>query len=100
MDLTALNKQALFEQKPSKRLRDLPKDQPFPILSMRVIKGKYGKCVIAELEENIVFLPNRMVPHITGKESQFLPKKYSLIFKDVKQIGSHETSQFEIVENK
>lgn len=98
MDLSEINKQALVQQKPTQKLRDLPKDQPFPIISAKVVKGKYGKCILLELDEVVVFLPNRMTSILQGKESNFSSKKYNLVLRDVVNVGAHETCQFEIIE--
>lgn len=98
MDLSQINAAALVQQKPTKKLKDLPKDQLFPIISAKAVKGKYGKCILLELDEFVVFLPNRMTSVLQGKESNFLHKNYKLVLRDIVKVGAHETCQFEIIE--
>lgn len=64
MDLEAINKVASFEQKECKKLTDLTKD---------IVRGRFGRVVLLELEEVVIYSPNRMIEAIDGKESKFIP---------------------------
>lgn len=98
MDLAAFNKEALLSNKPTCPLKNLPRDLRLPIISVKIVKGQYGKSVLLELEDKVVFLPNRVTNLVQGKTDTFTPNKYSLIYRGSEQIGKHECQQFEIVE--
>lgn len=74
MDLSHITSASMVQQKTTKKLKDLPKDQPFLIISA---KGKYGKCILRELDEFVVFLFNLMTGILQGKESNLLHKNTS-----------------------
>lgn len=100
MNLEQFNKQAFFQQKPTTKLRDLPKDTPQIIESIRVVNGQYGANILVELRDNVVFLPQRVTSFLRGKEAEFSNQKYLLIYRGLEKIGKHESPQFEIKENK
>lgn len=98
MDLQSVNNQALVNQKPVKKLKDFTLNKPFKILSVKIVKGKFGKVVLLELEDWCTFLPNRMTEVLKGKENHFATGKYAVVYKGEKKIGAFESSQFEIME--
>jgi hypothetical protein len=56
----ALNKEAV-------QLKSLPIDAPFVIVNLKVCKGPFGECILAELEEKSVWLSKRSTSIITKK---------------------------------
>lgn len=98
MDLQAVNNQALINQKPAQKLKELSIECPYKILSAKIVKSKFGKVVLLELEDCCCFLPSRMTEILKGKESHFLNAKYALVYKGEKSVGAFTSSQFEIVE--
>jgi hypothetical protein len=60
---------------------------PFIPLSLylKVCKGPFGKCILAELEEKSVWLSKRSTSIITKKNlKDFTARKYSLVYKGTK----------------
>lgn len=98
MDLKSVNTQALVNQKSVKKLKDFALNTPFKILAAKIVKGKFGKVVLLELEDWCTFLPSRMTDVIRGKESHFSTGNYAIIYKGEKKVGAFESSQFEIIE--
>ncbi|XP_028147820.1 uncharacterized protein LOC114341224 [Diabrotica virgifera virgifera] len=71
MDLSKLNKvSSIADKKPIIILRDLTRDAHFTIIAAKVVNAKYGEAVLLELEEKVVFLPNR----VTKDYVSFLPE--------------------------
>lgn len=98
MDLKAVNSQALVNQKPIKKLKDFTLNNPFKILAAKIVKGKFGKVVLLELEDCSTFLPSRMTEVIRGKENHLSNGNYAIVYKGEKKVGAFESSQFEIIE--
>lgn len=98
MDLQAVNSLALVNQKPIKKLKDFQLETPCEIKSAKIVKGKFGKVVLLELEDCCTFLPSRMTEALKGKESLFVNDKYAIVYKGEKKIGAFQSSQFEIIE--
>lgn len=100
MDLSQVNNVALVQQTPDQKLKDLPRNPPLPMISAQVTEGKYGKFILLELEQVVVFRPNRMTSVLQAKESNFLNNKSQLVLKDVVKVGAYEICQFEIFQQK
>lgn len=98
MDLQAINSVALVNQKPVKKLKDFQLETAYKINAVKLVKGKFGKVVLLELEDWCTFLPNRMTEALKGKENHLSNGKYAIVYKGEKKIGTFESSQFEIVE--
>jgi hypothetical protein len=73
----ALNKEAV-------QLNTLPIDAPFIIVNLKVCKGPFGECILAELDEKSVWLPKRSTSIIKKKLKDFTARKYSLVPKGTK----------------
>lgn len=55
MDLSEINKIALLDNKPTKKLHELARDTPFKILNAKLIKTQFGSSILLELDEYMVF---------------------------------------------
>lgn len=101
MDLNALNNISLLEKenKPPKKLGELEQNKPYKILSGVVTNTKFGKAVLLELEDWVVFLPNRVTETYTPYLKYFAEKKYWLVFKGTKPTKKpNPAAIFEIIE--
>lgn len=98
MDLQAVNSQALINQKPVKKLKELTIASPYKIISAKTVKSKFGKVFLLELTDCCCFLPSRMTEVLKGKEAHFLNASYALVYKGEKPVGAFTSSQFEIID--
>lgn len=100
VDLNKLNEVSHIRRKETIKLKDLPENAPHPILSVKIVTTKFGRSVLVELEQYTVFLPKRIVASVEENIENFIPKKYSLIFKGLVDCNKvNPASNFEIVEN-
>lgn len=101
MDLKSLNKVSLLEKenKPIIKIPELHKDLPYKIIEGKITNSKFGKVVLLELEEHIVFLPKRVTDSYSPFVGHFKEGKYSLVFRGMKDCNkAREAILFEIVE--
>lgn len=59
MDLSKLESACAVNSKPKITAHQLTLNQHYKIVRIRSAKTKYGRAIIVELEENIMFLPKR-----------------------------------------
>lgn len=72
--------------KPKLKLEDLLPNTVHTILHIILVSGKFGPCVLVELENNIVFLPRRFNQTITEANLEELnSKKLGLVFRGMKK---------------
>lgn len=88
MDLKCLNSVSLLEKenKPIKRLPELENDLPYKILGGTLTNTKFGKVVLLELEEYMVFLPKRVTEIYTPFIQYFKEEKYALVFRGTQKL--------------
>lgn len=100
MDLATVNKLALLESKEAVKLHQLPKDEEIKILSAKIVSTKYGNCPLIELEENIVFLPKRVLKFVEMNIEDFNNSRYNIIFRGLKNCNKiNEGAIFEFTKN-
>lgn len=100
MDLYKFNKVSLLETKPNIKITDLVIDKPVPILECKLVKSRFGETVLAELEENSVFLPKRVVPLLKDNLHEFIPGKYCLVYQGLKNVNKPTLGTiFKIIDN-
>ncbi|KAL1487952.1 hypothetical protein ABEB36_015335 [Hypothenemus hampei] len=98
MDLKQINSACrVASQKPIRKLLDLPIDFPKEIVCAKRVSGKYGPQILLELEECVVFFPQRstavLAPHLESL------KGYRIVFYGTKKINSHhEQADFQFLE--
>lgn len=81
-------------------MSDLTPNTPFKIVAAKLVKGKFKKQILLELEENVVFLPDRVTEVYTPFITEFISKKYSIVFRELIDIGFHHpATTFEIIED-
>ena len=102
MDLQKIN--ATFQanaDKPLIKLQELPVGEQQIILGAQIVKTKFGKSVLLELDENRVFLPKRVTDTFKPILSNFTVEgKYAVVFKEEKDIGKvNPMVIFEIAES-
>ncbi|KAG5876823.1 hypothetical protein JTB14_014153 [Gonioctena quinquepunctata] len=104
MDLKALNSISLLESnipKPVIKLKNLIVGKQYKIHTAKLVQTKFGEAVLLELEENVVFLPQRVTDEYKPQIANFSPDKYAAIFRGTKDVGkTYPASSFEIVESK
>ena len=72
MDFSKLNTIARGGFLPTKRLVDLTKGQRYMVTNMKEVTTKYGKKVVAELENEFdVFMPNRVSETLLQDDDDF-----------------------------
>lgn len=100
MDLKAINEISLLEgNKPTKKLTELQADTPYSIIKGSIKKTKYGKAVLLELEEAVVFLPCRVTEVYAPYVKYFDEGRYCLVYKGTKAVNKPNPAVlFEIVE--
>ncbi len=90
MDLKKLNVACSVvtadNRKPVAKLQDLPQNTPEQILSAKLVQTKFGKSVLLELTEKVVFLPKRATEAFKPVIVQFDTGAYSVIYRDQKAI--------------
>ncbi|KAK9737120.1 hypothetical protein QE152_g10938, partial [Popillia japonica] len=59
-----LNQVSLGFTKGIKQLTSLELDEKYKVLSAKITQGRYGKTVLLELEQNVVFLPKKRWKHV------------------------------------
>ncbi|KAG5871771.1 hypothetical protein JTB14_023455 [Gonioctena quinquepunctata] len=104
MDLKALNSISLSESnipKPVIKLKNLIMGEQYEIHTAKLVQTKFGKTVLLESEENVMFLPQRVTDEYKAQIANFLPEKYAVIFRGTKDVGkTYSATSFEIVESK
>jgi len=60
---------------PFKKLTELIPNQLYPIVKISIVNGKYGKNVVAELEDCKVSLPNRFTKVLTEEKLEVINKQ-------------------------
>ena len=82
------------------KLVDLLLGQPQPIKTAKVVTTKFGKSVLIELEDSVVFLPSRVTETYSPHIGYFGSGKYSLVFRGKVETGkANPAASFEILEN-
>ncbi|KAL1487677.1 hypothetical protein ABEB36_015654 [Hypothenemus hampei] len=98
MDVSKLTEVSNFNSKPVIKLNTLTVNQPYVVKSLNIVKTKFGEVVKAELEKNIVFLPQRVTEAFKKNVEKFEPGKYAITFKTMKTIdGLNPTPIFDFV---
>lgn len=87
MDLSIINSACVAEQKPVVSLKDLPINQPHPILSAKETDTRFGKSILLDLGEKVVFLPKRVTDIIRPNLVEFVCGKYSVVFLGTEDVG-------------
>ncbi len=60
---------------PYRKLSELTVDKPYVITKISIVNGKYGRNIVAELEECKINLPNRFNKVLTEDKLQLLNSK-------------------------
>lgn len=101
MNLTEINKTGVAATKPLIKLKELELETAYPILKAKITTTKFGDSVWLDLEEVSCFLPKRATFAFKNQIDKFVPGKYGLVFKGLKENEDSkyaETTLFEIVE--
>ncbi|KAG5893370.1 hypothetical protein JTB14_000134 [Gonioctena quinquepunctata] len=89
MHLKALNSISLLESnipKPVIKLKNLIVGKQYEIHTAKLVHTKFGETVLLELEENVVFLPQRVIDEYKPHIANFSPEKYAVIFRGTKDV--------------
>lgn len=88
-----LNQVSLGFTKGIKQLTSLELDEKYKVLSAKITQGRYGKTVLLELEQNVVFLPKRYVNVITQQHIEnFNSRRYAIVVNEIVKFGDKETA--------
>nr|CAH7761434.1 unnamed protein product [Callosobruchus chinensis] len=102
MDLTKINLQSLVQdrqRKQTKKLKELQTNTPYRIFSAEVVAGLYGEQVVLNLQDQAIYLPNRVTEVYKKNLDHFTSQKYSIIYRGEVNCGFTEPLQsFEIIE--
>lgn len=99
MDLSGINKSVEIKQLPTKRLQDLPQGEKFLIVSLKIVKTRFGEVPVVECPEFKTYLPKRSTQVIKENLENFRPNYYYLIFEGLQDIGKgYPATNFIIVE--
>lgn len=80
------------------KLNTLELNHPYPIVQLEILDTKYGESVRAELDEVMVYLPQRTLELFKENIKKFSPNKYSLKYTGAGgQYKGHNIENFEIV---
>lgn len=78
--------------KPVKKIIELEKGTPYKILNISILRTKFGKSVLCELEENNVWLPKRYLSFFEKVNlNEYSEGKHYIIYKDLKNFGPNIT---------
>lgn len=96
--VNAVNRIGLVENKAILMLKDLKKDELYPIQNIRNVQGKYGLQTLVELENNVVFLPRRMIMD-DGTIEEIKGNQLALVFRGMKFFEAYqkESPMFEFI---
>lgn len=102
MDLNAINTftsgAGAYTSKPLKKLTELPVGEPFDIINMKIVKGKFGDAPLVETLKFVTFLPARSTTIIQSNMENFKPSTYKLIYTGVKSDTKYKPfATFQIV---
>lgn len=102
--LSELNRIGRCETKPKLHPDDMEIGKKYPMCDIKKIKGKFGDCVIVELDEHVVFLPKRMSDNLTDEMIETLSNEIitlALVYLGEKDTGkSKKAHTFEIIKVK
>lgn len=91
-----LNQISLVCNKVQKKLVSFELNMKHPILSAKIVRSKYGKTVLLELGDCIVFLPRRYVNIVSEKHIEdFQSKQYAVVVKEIQQMNDKQTPVLE-----
>lgn len=96
MDFGLLNKIGLMQTKEVLKVQDMLLNETYKVLSYTVVTTRLGRAIVAETENNMIYLPQRLVTHITDADVEELNKgKPSLVYRGKKLVGKNVASLLE-----
>ncbi|KAJ3655769.1 hypothetical protein Zmor_014882 [Zophobas morio] len=100
--LNELNKIGKCETKPKLNPDELKIGEKYPICDVKKVKGKFGDCVLVELEEGVIFLPKRMADNMSDDLIESIHDDVlclALVYHGTKDTGkSNPAHLYEIVQ--
>lgn len=98
MDVANINKIALLETKTLVKLHQLTKDEPVSIKAAKIVSTKFGNSPLIEIEDNVLFLPKRVLKFVEENIEDFNNSKYTIIFRGLKNCNKvNDGSIFEFI---
>lgn len=83
------NQIANFTSKRVTPVADLDLDVKYKILNLKAVNTKYGRNIVAELEEEVVFLPKRMAALQDEDLAKLLEDNVSLMYLGCQKVGKY-----------
>lgn len=79
-----------MEQKPVISLKSLEPEKPYQLYDLKYIDSKFGKCLLAEIDEGVVFLPKRLNSLTEEEIDSMLSSSVGIVFGGFKNVGKYD----------
>lgn len=98
MDYSKLNASCALAKKPKIALAQLELNAVYPIVGAKDVKTKFGPTVLLELNDHIIFLPQRSYEAVKGSIAELNKKTSGLKIVEILQLaGKNPTVDFQFV---
>lgn len=82
------------------KARDLELNKVYPVTSFKAVQTCYGRNIIADLGEFIIFMPKRFSASLTDEVlKSFENESLAIVVKEIKKVGNNRTPVIEIKQN-
>lgn len=90
MNLSTINAVGLtnYTQKPVLKVRDMVINTPYVLINIKSTRTPFGRSIMVETNENVIFLPQRMTTELDDEKiEQLKTMKLSLVFRGMSASG-------------
>lgn len=77
---------SLVEEKPLLKVQELPQEEKFKIIGLKIVNTRFGEAILAELDHSKVFLPKRVTEVYKAHLEEFSKNTYFLEYLGLQEL--------------